>query len=169
MMVNSDHAGDKTTQQSRTGFLIFLNMLLINWLSQKQPTIESSVFGAEFVAMKLGMEVLQGIRYKLRMMGVPIAGPTYIYGDNMSVIHNTQWPESTLKKKNLSICYHAVHKAVVMGEILTSHVRTENNFSDFMTKVTYGRKRHHLVCSVLFDIYDDHSNKKSRLAENPAE
>jgi hypothetical protein len=88
--------------------------------------------------MKLGLEALRGIRYKLRMMGVPIAGPTYIYGDNMSVIHNTQRPESTLKKKNLSICYHAVREAVAMDEILTSHVQTKNNVSDFMTKVTYG-------------------------------
>jgi hypothetical protein len=118
--------------------------------------------------MKLGKEVLWGIRYKLRMMVIPIAGPTYGYGDNMSVIYNTQQPESTLKKKNLSICYHAVHEAVAMGEILTSHVWTENNFSDFMTKVTYGQQRHHLVGSVLFDIYDDHSNKKSRLAESTA-
>ncbi len=56
-----------------------------------------------------------------------------------------------------------------MGEILTSHVQTENNFSYFMTKVTYGQKRCHLVGSVLFDISDDLSNKKSRLAESPAE
>jgi hypothetical protein len=127
-------------------------MLLINWLSQKQPTIELSVFGAEFVAMKSGVEVLRGIRYKLHMMGIPIARPTYVYGDNMFVIHNTQWPEPTLKKKNLSICYHAVCEAVAMGEILTSHVQTENNFSDFMMKVTYGQKQHHLVGSILFDI-----------------
>jgi hypothetical protein len=112
-------------------------MSLINWLSQKQPTTELSVFGTEFVAMKLGMEALRGIRYKLRMMGVPIAGPNYVYGDDMSVIHNTQWPESTLKKKNLSICYHPVREAVAMGEILMSHVRTEYNFSNFMMKVTY--------------------------------
>ena len=52
--------------------------------------IESSVFGATFVAMKLGVEALWGIQYKLCMMGVPIAGPTYIYGNNMSVIHNKQ-------------------------------------------------------------------------------
>jgi hypothetical protein len=97
MMVDSNHAGEKMTQRLCTGFLIFLTMSLVNWLSQKQPTIELSVFGAEFVAMKLGVEVLHGIRYKLRMMGVPIAGPTYVYGDNMSVIHNTQQPESTLK------------------------------------------------------------------------
>jgi hypothetical protein len=89
-------------------------------------------------------------------MGVPIAGLTYVYDDNMSVIHNTQHPELTLNKKNLSICYHAVHKAVAMGEIPMSHVWSKNNFSDFMTKVTYGQKRCHLVASVLFDIYDDH-------------
>jgi hypothetical protein len=57
--------------------------------------------------MKIGMESLRGLRYKLHMMGVGIAGPSYIYGDNMSVIHNTQRPESMLKKKSNSICYHA--------------------------------------------------------------
>ena len=49
------------------------------------------------------METMRGLRYKLRMMGVPITGPTYAYGDNMSVIHNTQRPESTLRKKSNEI------------------------------------------------------------------
>ena len=52
MFVDSDHAGEKRTRQSWTGFLIYVNMALINWVSKKQPTIETSVFGAEFVAMK---------------------------------------------------------------------------------------------------------------------
>ena len=65
-------------------------MAPIVWHSKKQSTIETSMFGAEFVAMKQGMEALQGLRYKLRMMGVQINGTSYIYGDNMSVIHNTQ-------------------------------------------------------------------------------
>ena len=51
------------------------------------------------MAMKTFMETLQGIRYKLIMMGVPISGPSYIYGGKMSVIHNTQRSESTSKKK----------------------------------------------------------------------
>jgi hypothetical protein len=59
-------------------------MALIIWLSKRQPTIETSVFGAEFVAMKHGIETLRGLRYKLRMMGVPLTGPTFIYGDNKS-------------------------------------------------------------------------------------
>ena len=101
-----------------------MNTALIDWLSKKQATIESSVFGAEFIAMKTGVEALRGIRYKLRMMGVPLTGPTYIYGDNMSVIYNTSRPESTLKKKSNSICYHAVREAVASGECLTIHCKT---------------------------------------------
>ena len=154
LLVDSDHAGDKRTRRSRTGYFIFMNMALIDWLSKKQPTVETAVFGAEFVAMKHGVETLRGLRYKLRMMGVPISGPTYIYGDNMSVIHNTSKPESTLKKKSNSICYHAVREAVAAGECLTSHLSTKNNASDLMTKVTYGAKRRNLVSMILYDIYD---------------
>jgi hypothetical protein len=64
-MVDSDHAGDKKTRRSRTGFLIYCNMALIIWLSKRQTTIETSVFGAEFVAMKHGIKTLRGLRYKL--------------------------------------------------------------------------------------------------------
>ena len=74
------------TRRSRTGYFIFFNTALINWLSKKQATIEGSVFGAEFVAMKTGVEAIRGIRYKLRMMGVTLTGSTYVYGGNISVI-----------------------------------------------------------------------------------
>jgi hypothetical protein len=74
MFVDSNHAADKTTRRSITGFLIFCNMALINWVSKKQPTIETSVFGAEFVAMKHGVEKLQGLKYKCIMMGIPLSG-----------------------------------------------------------------------------------------------
>ncbi len=42
---------------------------------------------------------LRGLRYKLRMMGIPLTGPSYIYGDNKSQVTNSTRPESTLKKK----------------------------------------------------------------------
>ena len=155
MYVDSDHAGEKRTRRSRSGFFVFINSALIQWLSKKQATIETSVFGAEFVAMKIGMESLRGLRYKLRMMGVPIDGPSLIYGDNMSVIHNTQRPESTLKKRNNSIAYHAVRESVAMGESLTGHVRTNDNPADLATKVLYGKKRRDMVLKLLYNVYDD--------------
>jgi hypothetical protein len=140
MMCDSDHAGDKWTRCSHTGFLIFCNMALIDWVSKKQATIETSVFGAEFVAMKHGIEKLQGICYKLSMMGIPLTGPSYIFADNKFQMTNMTIPESTLKKKCNSICYHAVQKSVAMGELLITHINSDDNLSDLMTKVTRGSK-----------------------------
>ena len=117
--------------------------------------MEGAVFGAEFVAMNQGVEALRGIRYKLRMMGVEVPGPTYVYGDNMSVIHNTSKPTSCLKKKSNSICYHFVREAVAAGECLTTHVPTLKNWADLLTKVLSGEKRRLLVRGVLYDIYDE--------------
>jgi hypothetical protein len=137
--------------------MIFVNTALIDALSKKQATIEMSVFGAEFVALKHAMECLRGLRYKLCMMGIAISGPSYIYWDNTSVIHNTRCPESTLKKKSHALCYHAACESVsvAMGESLTGHIATDRNVADLLTKVLYGQKRKCIIGEILYDIYDD--------------
>jgi hypothetical protein len=61
-------------------------MAPIVWFSKHQSTVESSVFGAEFVAMKNGIETWCGFRYKLIIMGVTLGGPAFVYEDNMSVV-----------------------------------------------------------------------------------
>jgi hypothetical protein len=104
LFVDSDHAGEQVTRRSRTGYVIYLSMAPIVWFYKRQPTVESSVFGAEFVAMKNGIETCRGLRYKLRMIGVTLSGPTFVYAENMSVVQNTQCPESMLKKKSNSLC-----------------------------------------------------------------
>ncbi len=155
MMVDSDHAGEKRTQRSPTGFIIFCNLAPIIWLPKQQATIETSVFGAEFVAMKHGIKTLRGIRYKIRMMGIPLSGPTYVHGDNKPQVTNSSRPESTLKKKYKSICYHVIRESVAMGETLLMHIRTGENLANFLTKTTSGAKRCKLVRGVVHDIYDD--------------
>jgi hypothetical protein len=123
------------------------------WFSKRQPTVETSVFGAEFVALKNRLETVRGLRYKLRMMGIPIEGPVFEYGDNMSVIHNTQRPESMLKKKSNSVCYHYCRESVAMSECVTGHVPTKRNPADLCTKVIPGGvQRDYLVTQILYDI-----------------
>jgi hypothetical protein len=46
LFVDSDHAGEQFTRRSRTVFVIYLNMAPIVWFYKRQPTVESSVFGA---------------------------------------------------------------------------------------------------------------------------
>ena len=104
------------------------------------------------VATKKGLEALRRIRFKLRMMGVKIDVSTYVYGDNMSVIHDTSKPEYVLKNKYNSICYNFVREAIAMRECLTTHVPTARNWDKLLTKVLFGKKRKELVQGVLFDI-----------------
>jgi hypothetical protein len=78
----------------------------------------------------------------------------------MSVVTNSSKPESQLKKKCNSICYHAVRESVAMGESLVSHISTDKNPADLMTKTLVGVKRRFLVSKLLYDIYDDHGIAK---------
>ena len=103
MMCDSDHAREKRTRCLHTGSLIFFNMDLIEWVSKKQATIETSVFGAEFVAMKHSIKKLRGLQYKLQMMGIPLTGPSDIYGDNKSQVTNSTRPESTPIKRHVTL------------------------------------------------------------------
>jgi hypothetical protein len=155
LFVDYDHAGDQFTRCSRTGFVIYLNMAQIVWFSKRQPTVESNVFGAEFVAMKNGIETLRGLRYKLRMMGVTLSGPIYVYGDNMYVVHNTHRPEYVLKKKSNSTCYHIAHEYADMGESIIGHVLSVENLADICTEVVPGgQNRNHLIRLLLHDLCD---------------
>ena len=152
--VDADHASDSVTRRSRTGFLVFLNSAPVYWHSKKQTSVESSSFGSEFVAMKQCCEYLRGLRYKLRMMGIPCEGPAYIQGDNQSVLANTTIPDSTLKKKSQSICYHFVREGVARDEWRTTYINTNDNEADLLTKILGGEKRRKFVQNILHHIYD---------------
>ena len=84
-------------------------------------------------------------------MGVPISGPSYIYGDNASVMHNMLRPESALKKNSSWVWFNAVCESFAMDESLIRHIQSIMNVADLMTKVSYGQIQRYLVS----DIYDD--------------
>ena len=99
IFVDSEHSWEKVSFRSRSGFLTQVKTAIVQRFSKKQSTTETSVFWAEFVAMKLKIDALRDLRYKLRMVAIPVSSPTNIYGDNMSVVRNTSRPESVLRKK----------------------------------------------------------------------
>ena len=104
------------------------------WFSKRQNTVETSTFGSEFIAMKIATEMIEGLRYKLRMFGVPIDGPANVFGDNQSVITNASVPESPLKKKHVAICYHRVREACASGTMRIAKEDSETNLADILTK-----------------------------------
>ena len=78
--VDADFAGDSLTRRSRSGFIVMLNNAPLYWFSKKQSSMETSSFNSEFVAMWQCCEYLKGLWYKLRMMGIPVNNPCFVYG-----------------------------------------------------------------------------------------
>ena len=147
--VDSDHAGETMTRRPRTGFLVFLNKSPIYWHSKKQTSCETSTFGSEFVAMKQACEYIRGLRYKIRMMGIPCEDPCFIFGDNQSVLANTGNPDSQLRKKSCSIAYHFVREGCAANEWRTAYIKTTSNLADLMTKCLSAAKRNEIVRKLL--------------------
>ena len=111
--------------------------------------------------MKQCCEYIRGLRYKLRMLGIPCDGPAYISGNNQSVLANTTIPESTLKKKSQSIAYHFVREGVARDEWRTAYVNTHENESDLLTKILpAGKKRRGFVRRLLHHIYGTLASRK---------
>ena len=150
VFVDADHAGDRATRRSFTGILIYVNRAPIIWFSKKQNTVETSTFGSEFVSMRVATEITEGLRYRLRMMGILIDGSASVFCDNMSVVMNTSCPESTLKKKHNAIAYHRVREAVAAGTIHITKEPTPTNLADMLTKPLSGPRLRQLCQIVLY-------------------
>jgi hypothetical protein len=148
--VDADHAGDRISRRSRTGYLMFVNRALVDWYSKKQNTVETSVFGSEFCALKTATEKIIALRYKLRMMGVPLEDPTFVRVDNLSVVYNSSVPQSVLKKKSNSIAYHFVRENAAAGVINVAYEPTATNLADICTKTQAGPKRRELCSKILY-------------------
>jgi hypothetical protein len=136
---------DWTELRSQSGILLFCNKAPIIWYSKRQNSVEASTFGSEFTAMKTAIELIESLRYKLRMFGVPIEGPTSVFCDNEAVCKNTTLPESVLNKKHHSIAYHRGREAVAAGTIRVSKEGTGSNMSDVFTKTMAAPKRNGLL------------------------
>jgi hypothetical protein len=65
---------------------------------QEKRTVETATYGSEFMVTRHACELIMDIRYTLCMMGIPIDGPTWAFGDNASVITSSTFPQSTLNK-----------------------------------------------------------------------
>jgi hypothetical protein len=87
-------------------------------------------------------------QYKIRMMGIPLLGPSKVLCDNNSMVLNTTLPSSTLKKKHNAIAYHRVREAVAAKIVKVNHIKGSDNIADILTKPVDGTtfRKHVKAC-----------------------
>lgn len=103
--------------------------------------------------MKQATEYVRGLRFKLRMMGITVNEPAFVFGDNQSVLANTTAPASTLKKKSNAIAYHFVREGCARDEWQTAYINTHENVADLLTKsLPSGEKQTRFIRMLLHHI-----------------
>ena len=149
---DASHLTCLDNRRSVTGILILLGNAPIFFYSKRQNTVESSTYGSELVAMRIAIENLLGLRYKLRMMGMNVEKCSTLLGDNNSVIVNTQLPSSSIKKKHNSVAFHKAREAVAAGYVRTGHIDGTENPSDVLTKAVSPTEFYRLTGPILFNL-----------------
>ena len=97
------------------------------------------------MAMKSCVSAIEGLRFKLRMFGVPVDDSAYLYCDNQCMVNNSSKVESTLDKKHNSVAYHDIRNAVAASIIAVAWIKSTDNLADALTKRLPEVSRNHFV------------------------
>ena len=125
---------DLLTGRAVTGVLHFVNQTPVHWFTKKQPTVETATYGSEFIAAKLAVEQIMGMRLTLRYLGVEVHGPTRLFGDNGSVVTSSSVPDSPLRKRHQALAYHYTREAIASGAVDFRHIPGPLNPADILSK-----------------------------------
>ena len=68
------------------------------------------------------VEQIINLHYTLCMLGVPLDGPSWLFGDNKSIVTSSTIPHSSLNKCWNALSYHKVHEAIASGFIHFKHI-----------------------------------------------
>ncbi len=107
--------------------------------------MESSTFGSEFIALKTAIDLVEALRYKLRMFGILLDGASIILCDNEAVVLNATHSESTIKRKHVSIAYHCCQEAQAAGYVRIGSIKGMDNVADLLTKLLPGPRLRQLM------------------------
>ena len=103
---------DVLTDRSTTSIIHYINGTPIDWYSRKQSTAETATYGSEYVAARTCVEKLIDLRITLGYLGVNIIGPSYMFGDNGSVVNSSMRYNAKLHKRHVALSYHRVRESI---------------------------------------------------------
>lgn len=133
-----------------TGILLLINNTLVKWISKRQQIVEMSTYGSELVEGNQLTESILEYRYMLMMMGARLEKSTLLLGDNNSIVLNVKIVSSVLKKKHSVVSCHKIKETIVVGIVKFSHIFSEYNYADILTKKLRSNKFMDLVKPLLF-------------------
>jgi hypothetical protein len=125
---------DLVTGRAMSGIIHFVNQTPIIYFCKKQKTVETATYGCEFMEDCQAAQQIIDLRYTLRMMGIPLDGPSWMFGENASVITSSTIPHSTLNKCHNALSLNCVRECIASKMLYLLHCSGKLNLTDMLTK-----------------------------------
>jgi len=122
------------TGRSVTGILHLVNKTPIDWYSKKQATVETAIYGSEFIAACICVDQSIDLKNTLCYLGVPVCKKAYMFVDNKSVVDSSTIPHAKLHKHHNALSFHHVREAIAAAIIGFYHIDGNENPADILSK-----------------------------------
>jgi len=138
---DADWAGDLDTRRSTTGYLFQLSGGAVSWQSKRQRTTAQSTVEAEYMAAASATKEAVWLSALLTGIGCAPSGPIVLRVDNEGAIKLAENPRHHDLTKHIAVRYHLLRDHIAAGLILLTHIATELQAADVLTKGLL-RERH---------------------------
>lgn len=137
--VDADFANDITDRKSVSGFVVKMNMNVIDWKTKKQSLVALSSAESEYIALSsciseclfLGQLCSEILRSNIF--------PIYVYEDNQACIRMASTLESR-RTKHIDLRHYFVRDCVNQQKIVLEYLSTNDQPADMLTKALTSTK-----------------------------
>lgn len=141
---DSDYAGNSDDRRSCSGYSFLLQGGAISWSSKRQQTVALSTTEAEYMALSTTVQEALWLRQFFKEFVAGDEG-TVVNCDNRSALDLASTTGYHARTKHIDVRHHFLRDHVENGEIILSHVGTNDMMADVLTKPLFAVK--HLACS----------------------
>jgi len=146
---DADFANDPDTRKSISGFAFMFNGGCFAWSSKKQTSVSLSTAEAEYISAVHAAKSIAWLRTLLKELQLIDNDPIDLRIDNQSAIALINLDNSVNERaKHIEVRYHWICEAVRKCIISPSHIPSELNISDILTK-PLDRNSHSRLTSLL--------------------
>jgi hypothetical protein len=128
-----DLAGQHETRQSTSGYLLFINGVLIHFHGRTERQIITSTCAGEYIALSRGHAACRFITTILKFYGNK-ENIYHLFTDNQAAEHLATQPNLNEHGRTIDTRHHEVRQDYLEGKVQIGGVKTNANPSDILTK-----------------------------------
>lgn len=134
------------------GFLIFVGLTLVSWLSRKHNTMACSSTKAEYTTITTTLEELDSIKYLLTKLGIQASMPLKILSGIQGATFIAHNPICHTKLKHVMMDLHFVIKRTKDRTLIVQHIAQNQQLANVVTKALRPKPFHNLKSKLVEDL-----------------